>query len=132
MLAQLLTGPVEAFDAHSVLSANHSIPLVDVLNAATSAVPWAILHARTFEHNVLECGNCGERIRVRAVIADPAVATLMDPLGFPQFAAIRCLTIPLAVSFTITPTSARHIAQPVIQCGHGNPFERLRGNNNIH
>ena len=46
-----------------------------MLYAATSSVPWANLHARTFEHDVLECGQCGGRLRVRAVIVDPDVAT---------------------------------------------------------
>ncbi|MCL2823846.1 MAG: hypothetical protein FWD57_07645, partial [Polyangiaceae bacterium] len=46
-----------------------------MLDAATSAVLWAILHARTFEHDVVECGECGGCLRDRAVIVDPGVAT---------------------------------------------------------
>ena len=76
LLAQILSGRSEAVDANHVLSVKHwdrigrGMPY-----AATSSVPWAILHARTFEHDVLECGHCGGRLRVRAVVVDPDVAT---------------------------------------------------------
>jgi len=46
-----------------------------MLYAATSAVLWAILHARAFEHDVVESGECGGRLRVGEVIVDPAVAS---------------------------------------------------------
>ena len=75
MLAQMLSGRTEPVDAHHVLSLKHWDRIGrGELYAGTSAVPWAIVHARTFQHDVLECGECGGRLRVRAVVVDPAVA----------------------------------------------------------
>ena len=75
-LAQMLSGQAVVVDAHNVLSMKHWDRIGQgVLYAGTSAVPWAILHARTFDQDVLRCGSCGGHLRVRAVIADPALAT---------------------------------------------------------
>ena len=76
MLGQMLSGSAEVIEAHNVLSVKHWDRMGrGELCASTSAVPWAILHARTFRHDVLECGVCGGRLRVRAMIVDPDVAT---------------------------------------------------------
>jgi len=75
VIAALLSGSAEAVDAHNVLSLSHwdrsgcGLPY-----AATSAVPWAILHARTFDEDVLLCGRGGGCLRVRAVVVDLEVA----------------------------------------------------------
>ena len=62
-------------DARSVLSVCHWERIGRGLPyAATSAVAWAILHARTFDHDVRSCGRCSPRLRVRAVIVDMEVA----------------------------------------------------------
>jgi len=61
-------------NAHNVISVTH-LGGAGILHATTSTVPWAILHARTFEHDVLECGECRGRLRDIAVIVDPAVAS---------------------------------------------------------
>ena len=74
--AHMLSEQAEAVDAHNVLSVKHRGRIdAGILYASTSAVPWAILHARTFEHDVLERGEGGGRLRARAVIVDPAVAS---------------------------------------------------------
>ena len=59
-----------------------------LLHAATASVPWAVLHARTFDNDVLSCCRCGGRLRVRAVIVDPAVARRI--LAFLAEPAISC------------------------------------------
>jgi len=75
MIAALLSAAAEAIDAHNVLSLSdwnrigRGLPY-----AATSAVPWATLHARTFDQNVLLCERCSGRLRVRAVVVDLEVA----------------------------------------------------------
>ena len=75
VIAALLSESAEVMDAHNVLSVRHWDRIGrGLLHAATSAVPWAILHARTFDQDVLLCGRCGGRLRVRAVIVDPEVA----------------------------------------------------------
>ena len=66
---------VEAQAEYDVLSVQHLDRIRGgLLYSATSAVPWAILHERTFEHDVMVCGHCGGRLRLRAVIVDPEVA----------------------------------------------------------
>ena len=73
MLATMIAGA--QVHAPNVLSADHLARIQGgLLYAATCAVPWAILHARTFDHDVLECPRCGGRLWVRAVIVDPDVA----------------------------------------------------------
>ena len=75
VIAELLSRPAEVVDAHNVLSVSHWDRIGRGLPyAAPSAVPWAILHARTFDQDVLLCGRCGGGLRVRAVIVDPEVA----------------------------------------------------------
>jgi len=75
VIAALLSESAEVMDAHNVLSVRHWDRIGrGLLHAATSAVPWAILHARTFDQDVLLCGRCGGRLRVRAVIVDSEVA----------------------------------------------------------
>ena len=75
VIAALLSAAAEAVDAHNVLSLSdwnrigRGLPY-----AATSAVPWATLHARTFDQNVLLCERCSGRLRVRAVVVDLEVA----------------------------------------------------------
>ena len=75
-LARMLSGQAGVVGAHGVLSVKHWDRIGQgALYAGTSAVPWAILHARTFDHGVLRCGSYGGRLRARAVVVDPAVAT---------------------------------------------------------
>ena len=62
-------------DARSVLSVSHWERIDGgLLCAATSGVPPAMLHARTFEDDVLSCGRSGPRLRERAVIMKMEVA----------------------------------------------------------
>ena len=73
ILALRVSGSV--VNAPNVLSVRHLERIRGgLLYAATSAVTRAILHARTFDKDVLCCCHCGGRLRVRAVIADPGVA----------------------------------------------------------
>ena len=75
-LAQKLSGQAKPVHAHSVLSVKHWDRIgQEEPHAGTSAVPWAILHAGTFDQDVLMSGSCGAGLRVRAVIVDPAVVT---------------------------------------------------------
>jgi len=65
VIAELLSGAGEVDDAHNVLSVRHWDRVGrGLLYAATSAVPWAILHARTFDQDVLLCGRCSGRLRI--------------------------------------------------------------------
>ena len=65
VIAALLSESAEVMDAHNVLSVRHWDRIGrGLLYAGTSAVPWAILHARTFDQDVLLCGRCGGRLRI--------------------------------------------------------------------
>jgi len=65
VIAELLSGVGEALDAHNVVSVRHWDRIGrGLLYAATSADPWAILRARTFDQDVLLCGRCGGRLRI--------------------------------------------------------------------
>ena len=67
MFGPMLSVPikVEAQAAYNVLSVKHLDRIRSgLLNSETSALPWAILHERTFEHDVMMCGHCGGRLRL--------------------------------------------------------------------
>ena len=72
-LAASISGAVD--HPSNVLSAKHLARILGgLLYAASCAVPWTILHARTFEHDVLECCCCGGHLRVKAVVVAPEEA----------------------------------------------------------
>ena len=74
-LGESISGAVD--HPSNILSAKHLARVLGGLPCAEScAVPWAILHARTFDHDVLDCCCCcdGRRLLVKAVVADPEEA----------------------------------------------------------
>lgn len=57
-------------------------------NAASIA--WHVLLRRTYDVDAQVCGRCGDRMRVIAVIQDPAVAArIVDHLARPGVASAR-------------------------------------------
>ena len=74
MLVQVLAGAEVEAQAHIVLSAKHLDRIRgSMLYAATSAMPYAILHERTFEHDVIVCAYRSGRLLVRVVIVNTTV-----------------------------------------------------------
>ena len=70
MLAQMFSGSVDVVGAHNVLSVKHWDRMGrGMLYAGSSSVPWAILHARTFQHDVLACGQCAIAGRFHLAVA---------------------------------------------------------------
>ena len=61
--------------APNVLSLAHWARLRGgLLFAASCRIEWALLLQRTFECDVRQCGRCGGRLSVRAVVTEPASA----------------------------------------------------------
>jgi hypothetical protein len=55
-----------------------------LLHAATPRVEWATLLRRSFETDVLECAQCGGRLRVLGEVTEPAAVRLvLESLGLP-------------------------------------------------
>jgi hypothetical protein len=60
-----------------------------ILYAAESRVDWARLLRRTFDVDVLQCANCGGRLRVLAVLTErEPVGRILTHLGLPTEAPV--------------------------------------------
>jgi hypothetical protein len=65
----------------NVLSARHLARIRGgLLYAANSNVPWATLLARTFDVDVKACARCAERLAVRALVTEHAIARKTEPV----------------------------------------------------
>ena len=81
--ASLAGAPGVEFPAPNVLSVAHWARLRGgLLFAASCRIEWALLLQRTFDTDVRQCGRCGGRLSVRAVVTDPAsAAKILDALA---------------------------------------------------
>lgn len=72
--------------APNVLSLAHWARLLDgELYAAQPRVDWARLLRRTFDFDVKQCGKCGGRLVVRAVVTAPeSIAKILASLARPR------------------------------------------------
>jgi hypothetical protein len=81
-------GASAIFLSPNVLSVKHWDRLEDgLLVATTPRVAWPMLLRRCFSVDVLECANCGGRLRVMAVVtAEASVSKILDHLKMPSLA----------------------------------------------
>ena len=81
--ASLAGAPGVESPAPNVLSIAHWARLRGgLLFAASCRIEWALLLQRTFDTDVRQCGRCGGRLTVRAVVTEPAsAAKILDALA---------------------------------------------------